>query len=159
MWVIKVLTSSLCRSWPVRCFTFASTCSFSLSLWSSSRLPFGCCSKCSHWPPSTSGCSEGKMSVCVCVTYSVTQVYHFLPKIKVIFKFAEKILIHLKLSLKVIMFVFWFIDTPHHMGALWNQRLRDRRNHQGCCPFSFLPSSLLCSVRDSTLIKVRHHHK
>lgn len=36
--------------------------------------------------------------VCVCVTYSVTQVYHFLPKIKVIFKFAEKIQIHLKLK-------------------------------------------------------------
>lgn len=63
----KSLTSSFCRSWPVRCSTFASTCLFSLSRWSSSHWPSGCCSKCWHWPPSTSGCSEGKISVCVCV--------------------------------------------------------------------------------------------
>lgn len=60
----RSLTSHpLCRSWPVRCFMSASTCSFSRSRWSSSRWPSGCCSECSHWLPLTSGFSEGKLNV------------------------------------------------------------------------------------------------
>lgn len=59
---------SVCRSWPVRCFTCGSTSLFSPSPSSSSHSPFGCCSRCSHWPPSTNGCSEGRtLCVSVCV--------------------------------------------------------------------------------------------
>lgn len=68
---------SVCRSWPVRCFTCGSTSLFSPSPSSSFHSPFGCCSRCSHWLPSTNGCSEGRtLCVCLCVCENVVLYSH-----------------------------------------------------------------------------------